>query len=128
MSSDISIKSKLLLIEDNLDARAALEIIIDMAGFEVVAAGSVEEGLHHARQIRFDVLLSDVALPDGSGHELMKELKAAGDAPYAIAMSGYGAKKDVAESLAAGFSHHLIKPFELAALENLLETARRSLR
>jgi CheY-like chemotaxis protein len=60
----------------------------------------------------FDLLVSDLGLPDGSGLDLMRELRSRGQALPAIAVSGYGQEEDLAHSRAAGFSAHLIKPVD----------------
>ena len=71
---------------------------------------------------RFDLLISDVALPDGTGMELMMQLRAISNIP-GIAISGFGNNGDVERSLQAGFSEHLIKPVKLDTLEAAIERA-----
>lgn len=72
----------------------------------------------------FDLLLSDIGLPDGDGWELLRRLNAAGCRPRrAIAVSGRGTAKDLERSQAAGFDQHLTKPLELAVLEAILREA-----
>ena len=71
---------------------------------------------------RFDLLISDVALPDGTGLELMMQLHAISNIP-GIAISGFGNNGDVERSLQAGFSEHLIKPVKLDTLEAAIERA-----
>jgi CheY-like chemotaxis protein len=60
----------------------------------------------------FDVMVSDVGLPDGSGHELVRSLRSRGDRLPAIALSGHGMESDVQRSRAAGFDLHLVKPVD----------------
>jgi len=71
---------------------------------------------------RFDLLISDVALPDGTGMELMMQLRAISNIP-GIAISGFGNNGDVERSLQAGFSEHLIKPVKLDTLQAAIERA-----
>ncbi len=71
---------------------------------------------------RFDLLISDVALPDGTGIELMMQLRAISNIP-GIAISGFGNNGDIERSLQAGFSEHLIKPVKLDTLEAAIEQA-----
>ena len=71
---------------------------------------------------RFDLLISDIALPDGSGMELMMRLHAISRIP-GIAISGFGNNGDIEKSLQAGFAEHLIKPVKLDALEAAIERA-----
>ena len=71
---------------------------------------------------KFDLLISDVALPDGTGLELMMQLRAISNIP-GIAISGFGNNGDIERSLQAGFSEHLIKPVKLDTLEAAIERA-----
>ena len=70
----------------------------------------------------FDLLISDIALPDGSGLDLMMQLRAISKIP-GIAISGFGNNGDIERSLQAGFSDHLIKPIKLDDLEAAIERA-----
>ena len=71
---------------------------------------------------KFDLLISDIALPDGSGVDLMRQLRAISAIP-GIAVSGFGNNGDIERSLQAGFSEHLIKPIKLDDLEAAIERA-----
>ena len=72
----------------------------------------------------FDVLLSDLGLPDGTGWDLLTEANQVMGIPlYAVAMSGYGDSVDRERSKRAGFHHHLVKPFQKAELEAALDAA-----
>jgi CheY-like chemotaxis protein len=86
----------------------------------VVSAGSIQE----ARQVvaahgdpGFNILISDLGLPDGSGTELMRDLKRHRQPIPGIALSGYGMKDDIRESLEAGFVRHLTKPVDWQELK-----------
>ena len=117
-------KLKVFLVEDNADARFLLACVLEAAGHEVRVAGTMQAALHDFAQWRGDVLICDIGLPDGSGWELLRELRRRGESPYAIAMSGFGQSDDIAASLDAGFRHHLVKPIEADLLERLIEVAR----
>ena len=71
---------------------------------------------------KFDLLISDIALPDGTGIDLIMQLRAISKTP-AIAISGFGNNGDIERSLQAGFSEHLIKPIRLDKLEAAIERA-----
>ena len=71
---------------------------------------------------KFDLLISDIALPDGTGMELMMRLRAISNVP-GIAISGFGNNGDIERSLQAGFSEHLTKPIKLDNLEAAIERA-----
>jgi CheY-like chemotaxis protein len=82
----------------------------------------VQSALAAAAQERFDVLVSDIGLPDGSGIELMKKLK--DDHPiFGIALTGFGMEEDLRKSQEVGFNHHLIKPVDLNRLDALIQQA-----
>jgi CheY-like chemotaxis protein len=71
---------------------------------------------------KFDLLISDIALPDGTGMDLMMQLRAISKIP-GIATSGFGNSGDIERSLQAGFSEHLIKPIKLEKLDAAIENA-----
>jgi DNA-binding response OmpR family regulator len=73
-------------------------------------------GMTAAEDRRFDLLISDVGLPDGNGMELLRNLRAKSNIP-GIAISGFGTDADIEKSLEAGFSEHLVKPVQLEKLE-----------
>jgi CheY-like chemotaxis protein len=70
---------------------------------------------------RFEILLSDIGLPDSTGYQLVRSLKDVRDF-RGIAMSGYGMEEDVRKSLEAGFEKHLVKPVTINALENAIQS------
>jgi CheY-like chemotaxis protein len=69
----------------------------------------------------FDLLISDLGLPDGSGYDLMRELVSSGRKPPAIALSGYGMAEDIHRSHEAGFDEHLTKPVDIQALWDAMD-------
>jgi CheY-like chemotaxis protein len=112
---------RLLLVEDHSDTLNTLERLLTRRGFVVRTAGSVAEALRVANEYEFDVLVSDIGLPDGRGTELLDQLEAKrGERLPAIAMSGFGMEDDLESSRAAGFSEHLTKPVEFAALQQAI--------
>jgi len=98
---------RMLLVEDNEDAAYAMSLSLEYMGYEVTHAATLREGIAAGRDGHFDVVVTDLGLPDGSGLELGSAL--AGRAPL-IALSGFGSAEDIARSIAAGFSAHLVKP------------------
>jgi signal transduction histidine kinase/CheY-like chemotaxis protein len=113
---------RILLVDDHEDTLTFLSYALTHCGHEVVSASSCYEALNIARQQQFDVLISDLALRDGSGYELMSALQAMSSAK-GIALSGFGMKEDIDRSMAAGFSVHVVKPCSLAALNAAIEKA-----
>jgi len=113
-------KPRLLLVEDHVDTARTLARLLRLSGYQVRTAGTVAEGLAAAAADRFDLLISDLGLPDASGHDLMRQVRALYGTP-GIALSGYGMEEDVRQSLEAGFLDHLIKPINLDHLKAVLE-------
>jgi PAS domain S-box-containing protein len=110
---------RILLVDDHQDTAESLAMLLRQRGFEVVVAYTMASALEQAAS-GFDVLISDLGLPDGSGRELAERL-AAGGPIRAIALSGYGGEADLAASRAAGFRAHLVKPVEPARLLRVIE-------
>jgi two-component system CheB/CheR fusion protein len=113
---------RILLVDDHADTCAALEKLLARRGHRVVAAHDVRSAMEAARQDAFDLVISDVGLPDGTGMELMTRLRAVG-AVRGIAISGFGMNGDREKSLEAGFSAHLTKPIDFRKLEAAIEDA-----
>jgi len=99
---------RILLVEDNADTLFYLDLILRGHGHEVIAADSLATARRAIASAEFDLLISDIELADGSGLELLRELREC--TIPAIALSGYGAEDDVRESRSAGFAIHLVKP------------------
>ena len=110
---------RILLVDDHVDTCAALEKLLARRGHHVVTAHDVRSAIEAARSDSFDLLISDMGLPDGTGVELMARLNGIG-AMRGIAISGFGMYGDVEKSLAAGFAVHLIKPVQFQKLEEAI--------
>jgi CheY-like chemotaxis protein len=89
-------------------------------GCRVTATGTVRDALAIAEHERFDLLVSDIGLPDGSGTEVMKTLRAR-HGTKGIALSGFGQPEDLRRSREAGFDTHLIKPVNFKTLQELIQ-------
>jgi signal transduction histidine kinase len=113
---------RILLVEDHLSTRQALTRLLARRHYEVVGAGCLSEARSLANKERFDILISDVGLPDGSGNELMAELKGR-PGLTGIVLTGYGMSNDVARSHAAGFITHITKPVSAGDLDRALALA-----
>jgi len=113
---------KILLVDDHQDTCAALEKLLARRGHLVAVSHDVRSAMDAALRNKFDLLISDVALPDGTGMDLMMQLRAIRNVP-GIAISGFGNNDDIERSLQAGFSQHLIKPIKLDKLDDAIERA-----
>ena len=106
----------ILLVEDHVDTANAMTRILNRRGYEVHPASSIAERSRVADANEFDVVVSDIGLPDGSGLELMRQLLTKGPIK-GIALSGFGMEEDITRSREAGFVEHLTKPIDLNQLE-----------
>ena len=111
---------RLLLVEDHGDTAAVLARLLAQSGHEVKAASTAAEAMKLADEHAFDLVVSDLGLPDMTGYELMKQIKQRYPDKCGIAMSGYGMEEDIRKSQQAGFSDHLVKPVSLGQLEQSL--------
>ncbi len=112
---------RLLVVEDHRDTLETLQQLLKRRGYAVRTAGSVEQALQVAEEFEFDMLVSDIGLPDGRGTELLERLEKRSRHPFlAIAMSGFGTDEDLRNSYHAGFAQHLTKPVEFATLHEAI--------
>jgi CheY-like chemotaxis protein/anti-sigma regulatory factor (Ser/Thr protein kinase) len=111
---------RLLLIEDHDATLQVLLRLLSREGHTVTAARSVAEALAAAAADKFDLVISDLGLPDGTGIELMKKLREL-HGLRGIALSGYGMEEDLMRTRQAGFIAHLIKPVDFSQLRRALE-------
>jgi len=108
---------RVLLVEDNPDSREAVSRLLRGEGFAIETACDIRSAIKLASSWEFDVLVSDIGLPDGSGLDLMRTLRDRGNGSIAgIAISGYGQDEDIRLSLEAGFAAHLVKPLRIREL------------
>jgi PAS domain S-box-containing protein len=110
---------RMLLVEDHPDTREVLATLLDSSNYAVKSVGSVEAALQLAAAERFDVVISDLGLPDGTGYDLMRQLRDR-HGIKGIALSGYGMDQDLRRSREAGFLDHVIKPVDVSHLEAVI--------
>jgi PAS domain S-box-containing protein len=111
--------AELLLVEDHQDTARVMRRVLETAGYAVAHAASVAQARDLAGQRKFDLVISDVGLPDGTGLDLMRDLSRAYGLT-GIALSGFGTNDDIKASKAAGFSEHLTKPIEWERLRDAI--------
>ena len=109
-----------LIVEDLPEIRAWLGQVARAAfpDLQVVTAGRRDQALACVQQGAFDLALIDLGLPDGSGIEIGRALS---PRMPVIALSGYGSPQDVQRSTAAGFSGHIVKPADFAAVHSMVQ-------
>ncbi len=113
---------RILLVEDHEDTNRSLTNLLRRRGYAVQSANNVQSALDLAATEQFDVLVSDIGLPDGSGIDLMQTLHATHPL-IGIALTGFGMEDDIQRSQKVGFEHHLVKPVDLNRLDALIQTA-----
>jgi CheY-like chemotaxis protein len=115
---------RILIIEDNDDARESLQAVLSLDGHEVHEAPDGEAGVEVAERVRPDTVLVDIGLPGIDGYEVARRLRAAqsslGVQWRLIALTGYGQPEDVRRATEAGFDAHLVKPVMPTALQEAM--------
>ena len=111
---------RLLVVEDHLDSAELLAELLQNHGHTVRIATTASDAIAIANEQTFDVVVSDLGLPDASGYELMQQLRARFPIK-GIAMTGNGRASDIEAGRRAGFSMHLTKPVSLSRLAQALE-------
>lgn len=110
---------RILFVEDHEDTRRVMERLLTHIGCTVTSASSVQEALTIGEAEPFDLLVTDLGLPDGCGAQIMEELKPR-KSIRGIAISGLGQEEDLRRSREAGFEMHLIKPINFATLKEAI--------
>ena len=117
---------RILVVEDHKDTRQVLVGLLTRWGYIVSAAGSLKDGLERLNtEPPVDVIVSDIALPDGTGYALVSEARRNGKRVLAIALSGYTYPSDVKIAKLTGFDHHLSKPCDCHYLRTILQDRAR---
>jgi PAS domain S-box-containing protein len=115
-----STRARILLVEDHRDTARVLLRLLERSGYDVGHADCLAAAKQLTADREFDLVISDVGLPDGSGLDLMRELREQ-HGLSGIALSGYGMDEDRAASKAAGFSEHFTKPIDPERLRVAVE-------
>jgi CheY-like chemotaxis protein len=117
---------RILVVEDHQDTRQVLAGLLTCWGYDVSSVDSLKGGMDRLEtEPSIDVILSDIALPDGTGYALVSEARRRGKRVLAIALSGYAYPSDVRIAKLTGFDHHLSKPCDCHYLRTILEERMR---
>jgi PAS domain S-box-containing protein len=114
---------RILLVDDHRDTSRVFTILLERRGYTVVTAHNVADGLDLALRNEFDLLISDISMPDGTGLDLVRRIRER-QPVRAIALSGFGMEEDIRRSLDNGFVDHLVKP---VSQQRLFEAISRAL-
>ncbi len=120
---------KILIVEDNRDARTTMRMLLSMGyGHDVYEAPDGTTGVRLALELKPDVALVDLGLPDVDGHEVARRVRAVLDREtiVLVALTGYGSAEDQRRTHEAGFDAHLVKPVESAELVRIFEAIVRA--
>lgn len=108
--------SRILIIEDDEDLREGLAFSLAMDGCETSCAGTKREGMEQLKKGRYDLVLLDCNLPDGSGYDLCTEIREYGDMPLFM-LTARNTEMDEVKALELGAADFMSKPFSLAVLK-----------
>jgi CheY-like chemotaxis protein len=117
----VSSHRRVLLVDDHHDTCIGMKRMLERRGYKITVAHTAEQAVEKVREEDFDLLISDIGLPDRSGYELMREVRLNKDLP-GIALSGFGSEQDVTQARDAGFSEHLTKPINFERLEKTIQS------
>jgi signal transduction histidine kinase len=113
---------RILLVDDHADTLESLRSLLAREGHEVRTAATISQALEVAETYEFEIVISDIGLPDGEGTQLLARLKSARNPPpIGIALSGFGMENDRKRSKKAGFATHLTKPVDFAVLQRAIK-------
>jgi signal transduction histidine kinase len=120
---DVAVAShrRVLLVDDHYDTCLGMKRMLERRGYQITIAHSAEQAVEKVRTQEFDLLISDIGLPDRSGYELMREVRLNKRLP-GIALSGFGSEQDVNQAREAGFAEHLTKPINFERLEKTIQS------
>jgi signal transduction histidine kinase/integral membrane sensor domain MASE1/CheY-like chemotaxis protein len=115
---------RVMIIEDNTDAREALREVLEASGHEVFDSGDGAAGARITLAVQPQVALIDIGLPDVDGYEVARQIRSApeGRDVLLIALTGYGQPEDRRRAYDAGFDLHLVKPIDISVLSELIAT------
>ena len=115
---------RILIAEDNRDSADSLKMLLEVLGYEAHLVHDGAAAVHAASQLQPDVILMDIGLPIMNGYEAVRHIRAQNSAPrpLIVALTGWGQERDRELSAEAGVDHHLVKPLDLAVLEQILDS------
>ena len=112
----------ILLVDDHVDSLDLLARLLRRCGHTVETARCVKDALGAVRRERFDILVSDIGLPDGSGTDVMRAMRSQQQGVPGIALTGYGEEQFIRDCAEAGFAARLLKPVVFNKLVEAMET------
>jgi len=125
VSTRPNVSRRVLIVEDNADAREGLRAILELAGHAVYEAADGPDGIEQALATKPDIAFIDVGLPNLDGYEVARQIRStpAGREMFLIALTGYGQPNDRRQAQEAGFDAHLVKPVDFDRLSQIIAAA-----
>jgi CheY-like chemotaxis protein/anti-sigma regulatory factor (Ser/Thr protein kinase) len=118
----VSMRRRVLLVEDQVDAREMMRFALEIAGHEVTQAEDGPSAVAAVEGANHDIAFIDIGLPGYSGYEVARQVRAIrGSGIVLVALTGYGQPADRAKAESAGFDYHLVKPVDLDRVSKLLD-------
>jgi PAS domain S-box-containing protein len=111
---------RVLIVDDNEDSADSLAMLLELEGHVVRAVYSAMDALEQVSVFDPEIVLLDIGLPGMNGYDVAQRINALPNPPRLVAVSGYAQREDKERSAAAGFSAHLVKPVDIAALKRVL--------
>ena len=117
-------RAKVLVVDDSIDTAESLRLLLTAAGHEVKTAHTGPDALALALSFAPNAVLLDIGLPELDGHQVAQQIRdqSPNENMLLVALTGYGQESDRQRSLDAGFDHHLVKPANFQALQDILAT------
>ena len=119
----MSVKGRVVVIDDEVNAAAALETLLKEDGYEVARAHDARTGLQHLEQVEPDIVLTDLRMPGMDGLELLARIKDIRPETMVILMTAYGTVKTAVKAMKLGAEDYLSKPIDVEELEVVLQKA-----
>lgn len=124
----VKLKHRVLIVDDHPDAAEVSCMLLSALGHQCRAAMTGERALQQDRDFQPDIVICDIGLPDISGYEVARELRARhGHSLYIAALTGWGQTADRARAMKAGFDQHILKPADAAKLESVIAAAEQTI-
>ncbi len=123
MAASRNSEKRILVVDDEPDLRTLYELTLLREGFQVQAAGTVGEARQHLDEGHFDVIITDMRLPDGLGLELLQLIRAKNRSERCIVITAYGSADNAVECLKAGAFDYLTKPVDLKQFRTVIASA-----
>jgi CheY-like chemotaxis protein len=111
----------IMVVEDHEDTLTLLRLLLERSGYTVQGATTVAEALEKLEHTRFDLLITDIALPDGSGLEIIRRARLSQPDLRGIALTGFGSEEDALCINQAGFEMHLVNPIDVGQIKSSVQ-------